>query len=684
MKSIASPRSAFHNFFEPKSIALVGVSDDVKKASGRPLHFLERHGFAGKIYLVGTAAEIRGRPVLQDVADLPEGIDLALILNRAADVPAVLAQCAARGIGAAISVAGGFDDETGRLLQAVLRDTEIRLVGPNGTGLIVPEGAVTPSMASELNVALPKAGHVAIVTQSGAMGNAIMELLRVRGIGIRAMVSTGNEADVDALELIDYLIDDPKTKIIAVYAEGFKNGDRFANVARKAQKVGKPIIVRRTGLSPQGRAAAVSHTGKLSGAAAVWKGVIEQFQLVDADSLEAMADAISAFDKFSIPLRPSPNRLGILSLSGGQGVAATDAAFVAGLDVPPFSSSLAANLKSVLPPRVAATNPIDLSFTDESTLAATARALVEHGSLDGVIVIGTGLLHKAAPLAAALENVARLAFTRGIPLIFTSLSPADPMLVEFAATMPSPGILILPSPERSVRALAAFWRVAASPSANAGVQRTEASRSNELKELPSPRAFTSASLGQALEWARSAAAWPLVLKVVSSDIPHKTEVGGVAVGLNDEEALTHAWQKMERSVVELAPDARLQGFQLQEMVRGVEVLIGCTHDPEFGPTMTIGWGGILAEVINDTSSLLLPVSDSEIRNAISRLKIGKMLAGVRGEKPADIDALVDAVQCVAGTFLADESITEMEINPVVVRTKGNGAVAVDSLIIRAS
>jgi len=684
--------NTFSRLLRPASIALVGASPDAGKLAGRPLSYLQRYGYQGRIHPVNPKhAQIDDVPCFASIQDLPRDIDLALILLPAPGVAQALEECARQGVANAISIAGGFA-EAGAVpeqdkLTAICRRHGIRLVGPNCVGLLHPAHGVTATFSSELKNAMPRPGKVALLTQSGALGNSLLQSFNDIGLGLAYWVSTGNEADIGVLDLVEHAVTDDQVELIALYVEGFKQGSRLLDLARRARAAGKAIVVLRAGRSQQGRAAAVSHTGKLAGAWKVWCDVAQQAGLITVDSLDGMLDVIAAFDLYGHPKHDAATGLGVLTISGGLGVLISDAAADVGVSIPPFAASTQDALRSVLPAQMTVANPVDTAlFTNEKGYAHCAQAVLHDDHVGTLLLVLTRLAHDYQALMPWLERLGGEARDMGKQLAVSYLSSSDTLQAQDRRQLVQAGILVLPTAERVVMALgrrAVAVRPLPAP-APASATRPTSRNSAEfiaLAQVPTvPEAIvTDCAAAQAFA---GRVGYPVVLKVVSADIAHKTEVGGVALGLTDAHSLEQAWARMQQSVAERSPEAIVTGYSVQPMLRdGFELIVGCSIDPELGAVLMVGAGGIWAEVLDDVRFLALPASRAEITDALERLRIAPILRGARGQPPLDVAAAVASIHTLALQFHADDWIAEVDLNPLLVRPQGKGAIALDLLVV---
>jgi acyl-CoA synthetase (NDP forming) len=686
------PRDALQRLLDPASIALVGASPDAAKLAGRPLAFLKTYGYRGQIYPVNPKhAQIDGVACYPSIEALPEGIDLALILLPATGVAEALAQCGRKGIASAIAIAGGFAEAGAaaeqQRLTAICEQYGIRLVGPNCVGLIHPGRAVTASFSSELKNALPRPGSIALLTQSGALGNALLQSFNDLDIGLAYWVSTGNEADVGLLDLLEQSLVDPSVSLIALYVEGLKHGERLLSLARRAREAGKAIVVLRAGRSQQGRAAAVSHTGKLAGAWRVWSDVARQAGLIQVETLDELLDVAMTFDLWGQPPRYAAPGLGVLTVSGGLGVLISDMVADHRLALPKFAPATQEALRTILPPQMGVANPVDTAlFTDEKGYAHCAEAVLRDPGIGTLLLVLTRLAHDYQALLPWVEQLAQDARRSGKQLAISFLSSSDPLSSADRRRLQRAGALVLPTAERVVAALGR-WHQAATPlsAALADPVGTAVSRDSadflRLAAVPVLPEGLFTEVDAALAFAAEQG-YPVVLKVVSPDIAHKTEAGGVALDLRDAAALRAAWNTMVASVAQHAPQASITGYSVQPMLReGFELIVGCSVDAELGRVLMVGAGGIWAEVLDDVRFLALPAGVDEIASALRSLRIAPILAGARGRPVLDVAAAAEAIHRLAQRFMVDLWVREVDLNPLLVRPQGKGVMALDVLVV---
>ncbi|MDO8251365.1 MAG: acetate--CoA ligase family protein [Rhodoferax sp.] len=683
---------ALSALLEPASIALVGASPDAGKLAGRPLSYLQRYGYQGKVYAVNPKyKDIAGIACFPSISELPRDIDLALILLPAHGVADALEQCALQGVKCAISIAGGFAEAGGQAeqdrLSEICQQYGIRLVGPNCVGVLHPALGMTATFSSELRNRMPRSGKMALFTQSGALGNALLQSFNDLDIGLAYWVSSGNEADVGLLDLVEHALDDDNINLITLYVEGLKHGERLLSLAKRARQRKKAIVVLRAGKSQLGRAAAVSHTGKLAGAWKVWQDVARQAGLISVDTLDELLDVAIVFDSLGFPEKSQLDGLGVLTVSGGMGVLISDGAAEYNLPLPTFSASTQLKLRSLLPAQMTVANPVDTAlFTDEKGFAGCAEAVLQDDNVGVLLVVMTRLAHDYKAMLPWLERLSQSARQVHKCVAISYLSSSDAFEKQDRQRLMQSGALILPTPDRLVAALGHRYGVKGDLAGVVDPQQNPA-RSQSIADflalggVPQLPEGLFQSVDEAVNFA-AVQGYPVVLKVSSADVPHKTEAGGVALNLMDEDSLRMAWARMVSSVQAYAPHANIDGYTVQPMILdGFELIVGCSVDPELGRVLMVGAGGVWAEVLDDVCFLALPTSEAEIEAVINSLRVAPILAGARGQAPLDVAAATQVIHQLAQQFMVDDWVLEVDINPLRVRTKGLGVVALDTLVV---
>ena len=699
-----APGAGMDAFFLAQGIAVIGASADATKIGGRPVHLLRRHGYAGAIYPINPkGGEIQGLPAYARLADTPEAPELALIAVPAAHAVQAVEDCAARGVRAVVVLSSGFAEagEEGAAWQAAMRATALRhgmrLLGPNCLGTVgVAERAIA-SFSVALEDYYPRPGAIGIVSQSGNIGSYTLQLLVQRGVGISRMVTTGNEAEVDLADGIAALARDPATRVILCCMETCRDGERLTQALAIAREHQTPVVVLKIGATEQGQAAAASHTGALAGSDAVIDAVLRRHGALRVRSHEDLVEigqALSQLLPHSLPRRPAVT---LVAASGGFGIMMADAMSNAGLALPALAPATRERIHQVLP-GASTNNPVDASAQISSRpdiLFEVLSALQEDpGEATTVLFLSLGL-YSSRLRDIYLQALAQLrAAYPQRPLIIISRGPAD-AVVQIQAL----GIPVFSSIDAAARGIEALVRQAglltaeAPPAAGArrpaarlpeAVFRNEHAAKQVLIdagfEVPLERSVRDAD--DAVQ-AADALGYPVVLKILSEDIPHKTEAGGVALNLADAEAVRAASARIFASVAAHAPDARIDGLLVAPMLRGgTELIAGISRDPVFGPVVMVGMGGIYAEVLRDVAVQPAPVSQAQALAMIRSLRLFPLLDGARGQARADIDAAARAVARLSEFACTHrDQVGEIDLNPILVRPAGQGIAILDALMV---
>ena len=671
------------------------------KYAGRALAMLRQGGFSGPIFAVNPKyREVLGAPCVKDTSELPAGeIDLAFIAVSADRVPDVIAECGRKGIGAAIVASSGFR-ETGpegaareTSLVRAARAAGVRVCGPNciGTANVLDGVVACFSNVFEREVA---AGGVGIISQSGSFATIITDSLRRRRLGVSHVVSSGNEADITAGEYLRFLVVDGRTRVALVYMEGLRDPQSFLAAAADALAAGIPVVLLKTGRTPASQRAILSHTGNLANDRAIEAAVFERHGIVQVSSIEDMVESAMLGARLPDAFAPG-SRIGVVCIgSGGSTSLAADILEREGLDIPPLQERTAAELRALLPPFVTPQNPLDVagySYEDEAELAGVALdSFAVDTTFDKLLAIVPGLPH-IERCVRAVERV-RAVSEKPVLTVFGGGSYTEQGLA-LAETSSLPWSVDL---ERAARALKGAIRFAAArtslplpprlptlPPAT-GVNEMLSEHASRQLLLPFGIDAPRERLCHTLAEARAAAAWigyPVALKVQSTALPHKSDAGGVALGIADEAALQLAFERMRDRLREKLDDGAIEGYLVQEMVDGVEVFLGVKNDPTFGLALLIGPGGIFVETVGDIAVCPLPVVAADLERLIARTALERLFAGVRGRKPAHRPAVISAALALGRYALAERgTVVEVDINPLVVDDRR--AVAVDALVIR--
>lgn len=665
------------------------------------MRYLCEGGFKGAVYPVNPKRDtVQGIRSYDSVAALPEVPDVAILAVPAQGTVQALRDCADRKVKAAVVFSAGFAEagEQGRLAQdqiaGIARESGMRVLGPNCLGLFNAGIGYYGTFSAILDAAFVEPGPIAVVSQSGAYGSHIAHLARQRGLGIGQWITTGNECDIDVAEALRWVIDQPDVKVVMAYAEGIRDRDTFIEALEVARAKEKAIVFLKVGRSDVGAQAVSSHTAALAGSDAVFDAVLRQYGAYRARTTAEHLDVTYACAR---GLYPAGNRFGIFTLSGGFGIQMADDASACGLDVAPMPEAAQDELKAMLPyasPR----NPVDATaqaLTDLPLMTSYIAAMLEKGGYHLFAgIFGSG---PASPtFSASLRRVLRTA-TAGHQGRILALSMSAPP--EIVRAYEDDGFLIFEDGSALVNALAALvWfrrsfdaakQASTAPTAGSRIAPPDGALSEyQAKSLLQAAgiAFPKEVLVRPDEDAGAAAAaigFPVVVKISSPDIAHKTEIGGVIVGPRDEAQAREAARTVLSRASAKRPDARIEGVIVSPMIRGgVETIVGVVRDPSFGPVVMFGLGGVLVEVLKDVTFRVAPFDVAEAQRMIREIRGFAVLEGVRGAPPADVDALA-AMLSRLSQFAADNAdvIESIDLNPVLVMPRGEGVVPLDALLV---
>jgi len=700
----------------PKSLAIVGAASD-DSLRGRLTKQLVAHGFDGPIYPVTRSqAEVLGHKAYRSVAELPEPVDLAVIVVPAAYVISTIEQCGARGIPAAVVISSGFGEEKSD--EAAARDTQLREVaarlgmvicGPNSEGLVNPlrplVATFSPVFHDHTRPLLPagrKAKPIAVSCQSGALTFSFLSRGQPRQLQFTTQVSSGNQTVLEAHDYIEAAIDSGAADIFLVYLEGIRQPARFRAVADKAAAAGKPLIVAKVGRSEAGRRAAASHTGALAQSGAIDDAIFRRHGITRGEDIDHMLDVAAAFAFCKLP---QGNRVAIITGSGGSAVWMADILSAHGLELPVLEDEIQAKIMAMLPSYASALNPID----------ATAQAIGEVGYVPIIELVRQSKRIDTILLIASLANettakkradeLAGIAAATEQPILLSTYTTATPAAMAAFAEAGMPCYTSMPSCARAIRALVDYSqfraRRAARPPATETAPTLRQTVNQALREsgpvltevaakallaaygVKRPPEFLASSEDDASDAAMRIGG-AVALKVQSPDIPHKTEAGAVALGLSGDAAVREAYRGVLARAKGAHPGAKIDGVLVQAMARrGQEMILGITSDPTFGPMLMVGLGGIHVELLKDVAFAPVPLGTDEALALIGELKGAAMLDSVRGAPASDRAALAELMVALS-RFAADhaEQIAEIDLNPVIVHEAGVGLTVVDALIVK--
>lgn len=702
--SAEDPSAGLGSLLEPASVALIGASDDPARIGGRPLRYMLEMGFNGSIYPINPNREmVQGLKAFPSILDVPEIVDCAIIAIPAKIVARTLEDCAAMGVKSAIVYSSGFAEiggSDGEAMQAQLSDiaarTGIRILGPNCLGILSFRSRFFATFSSSGDGGYPNAGPLAIISQSGAYGTHLYAVARDWGLGVSHVITTGNECDIDVAECISWAAEADGVKVIAAYAEGIKDGPALIRSLQLARANNKPVVFMKVGSSKEGAAAAASHTASLAGADEIYDAVFSLYGVYRADTTEKMLDIAYSC---TAGIYPTGKRIGLVTVSGGVGVQMADYSNKMGLDVAPMPKEAQAYLKKKLP-FASALNPVDTTaqfFNEMSLVGENFRVMLEQGRYDIVVAFFTMVASSPYIIDPLLKelNAIRKAFPDRLIILSLLGSP------EAVARYRDAGFLTFEDPSRAIAAAAALVEYGMSFEARGRSASDDTGDARPLGDLPcqalseweSRELLASAGIpvvegklvNSAEEAGEAAAALgcPVAMKINGADISHKTEIGGVALNVTTPDEARRIYDELLNRVTKNAPGIQSTGVIVAPMIPGgVETILGVQVDPVFGPAIMFGLGGVFVEVFQDVVFRLAPFNRDEALKMISGIKGVRLLLGIRGGPPSDIDALADALVALS-QFAAShaDTLASIDVNPFVVLPKGQGAVALDCLVV---
>src|SRR5574337_279912 len=680
-------------FLSPKSIAIIGASD--KEGSvGRAITSNILKGYTGKILPISPTREtVFDKKAYKTVLDVPEQIDLAVVVTKNDVVPAVLEECGKKGIKGAIVITAGFkevNEEGAKLekrLAEIAKQYNIKIIGPNCLGVM--NLAPQTMMNSTFLKVTPKSGGIALVSQSGAICAALVEDASAQGIGFSAVISMGNKVDLNEVDMLKMLADHDQTKVIVMYLEDMTNGREFLKICKqitRLNKIKKPVLVLKSGRSPEGAKAAMSHTGALMGSDEIYDALLTQSGAIRVDTMEELFDYAVAFSKQPLPLKGD---LVIVSNAGGPAIISTDACSRMGIKMASIED-IRPQINAVIPPWGTSRNPVDIvGDADFNRFDHVLNLVLAHPNVGSVITICTP---SATLDYNKLAEVIVTASKKYNKTILTRLMGIDEGIIPYYTYA-----------KKAIKALKAMMRFSQWSQASEGktqqfkvnkkkVEQIFAKvksegRKNLLEEegqevlkaygFPVPKSILATKEKEATVAAKKIG-YPVVMKIASPQIIHKSDAGGVKVGLKTPQEVKKAFKEIIKNAKKYDKKAIIKGVLVQEMVKGgKETIVGSKQEPGFGSVVMFGMGGIYVEVLKDVTFRVAPVTDTEADEMISSIKTNKLLQGVRGEKPSDVKKLADCIQRISQLVTDFQEIKELDMNPVLVFEKGKGCKVVD-------
>jgi acyl-CoA synthetase (NDP forming) len=688
--------------FRPRSIAVIGASSDAAKLGSIPLIHMKTSGFAGPLYPVNPrGGEVQGLPAFANIRAVPGPVDLAIIAVPETLVLPAIRDCAEKGVRAVVLFTSGFA-ELGPVgaraqdeLKSIARTASMRLLGPNCMGLVNFANGVVATFHLAFGPGLAPAGRIGLISQSGAFGGLAYQVAQDRKLAYSLILTTGNEADVDVADGVAYLADDPGTAVIMLYVEGCRDGAKLAAALARARAQQKPVICLKVGRTAAGIAAVASHTAALAGSDEIFDAMFRQHGVYRATTMEEFFEI--GYAAAQAGELPKDDRVGIVTVSGGVGILMADTAAARGLDVAPAPAELQSDIRAIVP-FAATRNPIDVTGQVVSDMGILERALdatIAKGGYPSLACFVGSIGRSPIRGPRFMEAFARLRQHHPQTLLVVS-SLSTP---EFRAALEASGCLLFEEPAHAIRAIAAlaqFRRAfAAAPPVLPPLPARTPLPAGTCDEIAALAVLQQAGiktvphrLARSAEDAVAAAialGLPVALKIVSPDIPHKSDIGGVALNLASADDVRRAYDAVTSRVRAARPDAQISGCLVAPMVTdGIETILGAQWDAVFGPVVMLGLGGIFVEAIRDVTFRLAPFDEAEAMRMIHELRALPVLRGLRGKPPGDLAALAQALAALS-RFAAAQGprLKSLDINPFLVRPEGQGALALDAMLIPA-
>jgi len=688
------------NFFNPKTIAVIGASRTPGKVGHDILKNLTQYGYQGVLYPINPEApEILGLKAYPTIMDVPGEIGLAIVVVPPKSVLEVIGQCGKKGIDSAVIITAGFKESgsEGTKLEDELvkksKESGVRFIGPNCLGIIDSHSRINASFAK----GMPSEGNIGFFSQSGALGIAVLDLAMSEDVGFSKFISMGNKADISDEEIMQALAEDENTKVIIGYIEGVRDGRKFVEIASQVSKK-KPLVILKSGITSSGIKAASSHTGALSGRETSFDAAFKQSGVIRVQTVGELFNYALAFANQPLPQGPN---VAIITNSGGPGILAADACDKLGLQLVPLHKEIVDQLRTFLPPFASFYNPVDI--LGDATAERYEKALytvVQDDKVNGILVLLTPTaVVDVEGTAKAIANIAHL-IDKPILTSFMgrkSVESGSKILMKYH--VPNYNY-----PEHAVSSFSAMYKY------NVWIKRPEKVyphfeglknkvndifesvkeekrehlRESEVYEMLNAYGFSQprSLLARTSEESVAAAkgiGYPVVMKIVSPQVIHKSDIGGVKINVNTEKEVENAFFDITSRVKHVMPMAHINGVMIQEMISGgKEVIIGITRDTQFGHMIMFGFGGIYVEVLKDVSFRIVPLSKEDAHEMIRETKVFPLLRGVRGEAEADIEAIENSLLILSQMALDFPQIIEAEINPLLVKKRGEGVVAIDA------
>ena len=692
-----------NQFFDPRAVAVVGASTDPTKLGYAVLFNVLEHGFTGDVYPINPkAGEVLGKKAYASVLDVPGPIDLAVIVVPSKYVAGVIEECGQKGVKGVITITAGFR-EVGpqgmameKELISIVRRYGMRMIGPNCLGIIDTYAPLQASFA----LGMPMQGGIAFMSQSGALCTSILDMALADDIGFSRFVSLGNKADLNEIDFLQVWGNDPNSKVITAYLEGITDGGRFIEIARQVSKH-TPVIAIKSGTTQAGSRAVSSHTGTLAGSERAYEAAFQQAGVLRAGSVQDLFDMAVAFARQPLPVTDA---VAVVTNAGGPGIMATDAIERAGLQLASLAVETQNKLRAGLPSAASVANPVDVlgdAMADRYALAVNAVA--DDPNVGAIIVVLTPQI--MTQITETAQAVAEAYQRSGKPILTAFMGKQT--IGKGEKILRAHGLANYPVPERAVNALAAMvrqkqWQERPMPQiehfdvdrdavaqvfqqvkadGRLAIGDAEARAVQTAYGIPFPKSFLAKTAEEAAKAAEEIG-FPVVMKITSPDILHKTDIGGVKLNLQSADEVRDTFDLMMYRAQRYQPTAEIWGCLVQQQVKGgKEILLGMNRDPQFGPLLVFGLGGIYVEVLKDVTFRVAPIDRRQAREMLSEIRGFPLLRGVRGEPPSDMDAIVDVLLRLSQLVTDFPEIVEIDINPLMVFEQGKGALGIDMRLI---
>jgi len=697
MNKPRAPVASLEPLLNPRTVAIIGASQDESRIGGMPIRYMQRYAYSGEMFPINPKyKKIQGLDAHARISDIGKEIDAAIMAVPAKIAVEIAEECAAAGVKSICAFTSGFaemgkdgKDKQNRL-RAISENYGIRILGPNCLGYFNTELRYYATFSTSILHGEPQVGNIGLVSQSGAFGSHCFVLGRERGLGFTYMITTGNEVDVDVADCIAYLAQHQETKVIAVYMEGCQDGERLKAALGMAFEASKPVVVQKVGRTDLGAKAALSHTASLAGVDEVYDAVFAEFNV---HRVNTAAELIDVAYLLSFGTLPVGNKLAVATISGGAGVLMADAAADAGLNMPKMPKATQERLKKIIP-FAGPQNPVDFTaqvYNEFPTITEYVRAIFEEGGYDSVIAFFSSLLYSDLLTAKLIE--ALLPVRREFPdrlFIMCAMGPAKNRRKIEECNIP-----VLEDPTSAINAIAAvstigigFARKKTKCAIKVIAPALPKGRINEVAAklifaqlgIGSPKEVLVNTKAEAISAAKDIDK-PVALKIVSTDILHKSDIGGVELGVSGAEMVGDAFEKIMDNSKAAVPKATIDGVLISEMVdEGVETILGIQNDPLFGPVVMFGLGGLFAEAIEDIAFKLAPLDEATAMEMVKKIRGFKVLSGARGTTPVDLQSLSKVIAQLSNYAYAHRDVIQtIEINPL--RVLKRGLLALDAVII---